>query len=346
MRPTSSALISRWAKPGGHVAVEVPNFRSFHRRTYASDWPFAAAPRARVALHPRRRWPATLRRAGLEPVCVRTRAATSGASTPLDETLGRPRSAPGGVDGWRRPPCWRGGGRPGPLPDRCPAVVAPSRRAGLRRQSTRAWSSSRWPRCAADEPGHLGSPSAAPARHALRPLRPGAGHPRRSTGRAGRARVRHPRLRPRRRPHRLQPPRASRSPYGHGFGETGLAAGGGPTAFRPPLYPLFLGAVYAVTGDSITAARLLQALLGVAAVGLLGVIAWQLWGRRVALIATGASPPSIRPSYSSGTRCSPSRCRSRCSSARSPPLSSTGAPAAAGWRWAARRRRRSSVWPR
>lgn len=83
---------------------------------------------------------------------------------------------------------------------------------------------------------------------------------------------------------------------GRGFGDTALAAGGGPTAFRPPLYPLFLGAVYAVTGDSITAARLAQAVLGVLAVGLLGVIAWQLWGRRTALVVLGVAavyPPFV-----------------------------------------------------
>src|SRR5690348_16137820 len=49
---------------------------------------------------------------------------------------------------------------------------------------------------------------------------------------------------------------------GHGWGHSELAAGGGPTAFRAPLYPLFLAAVYKVTNDSVTAARLAQALLG------------------------------------------------------------------------------------
>src|SRR5205814_345932 len=41
---------------------------------------------------------------------------------------------------------------------------------------------------------------------------------------------------------------------------------GGPTAFRPPLYPLFLAGVIKVAGDDhvLTAARLAQALLGVA----------------------------------------------------------------------------------
>jgi ABC-2 type transport system ATP-binding protein len=83
---------------------------------------------------------------------------------------------------------------------------------------------------------------------------------------------------------------------GHGFGETVLAAGGGPTAFRPPLYPLFLGAVYKVTGDSMGAALVAQAFLGVVTAGLLGVIGWQLWGRRAGLMALGVGavyPPLI-----------------------------------------------------
>jgi len=49
---------------------------------------------------------------------------------------------------------------------------------------------------------------------------------------------------------------------GKGFGTSVLSPSGGPTAFRPPLYPLFLGAVYKVTGGSMTAARLVQAVLG------------------------------------------------------------------------------------
>jgi 4-amino-4-deoxy-L-arabinose transferase-like glycosyltransferase len=84
--------------------------------------------------------------------------------------------------------------------------------------------------------------------------------------------------------------------HGHGFGDTVLAAGGGPTAFRAPAYPLFLGAVFRVTGDSLTAARLLQAGLGTVTVALIGIVAWQLWGRRTGIIAATLAavyPPLI-----------------------------------------------------
>ncbi|MEA2444581.1 MAG: hypothetical protein QOJ12_1873 [Thermoleophilales bacterium] len=66
---------------------------------------------------------------------------------------------------------------------------------------------------------------------------------------------------------------------------------GGPTAYRPPGFPMFLAAVYTVSeplgADRWVTARLAQALLGTAVVALLGVIAGQLWGRRTALFALG-----------------------------------------------------------
>ncbi|MEY2565775.1 MAG: hypothetical protein QOE35_304 [Actinomycetota bacterium] len=82
----------------------------------------------------------------------------------------------------------------------------------------------------------------------------------------------------------------------HSFGPSVLAAGGGPTAFRPPLYPLFLGAVYAVAGVSVGAALVAQAVLGVVVVALVGILGWQLWGRRAGLVALGLAavyPPLI-----------------------------------------------------
>jgi Dolichyl-phosphate-mannose-protein mannosyltransferase len=63
------------------------------------------------------------------------------------------------------------------------------------------------------------------------------------------------------------------------------AAVGGPSAFRPPGFPVPLGAVYAITGDSLTAGRLAQALVGTALVALTGLVAFRLWGR-VAALAT------------------------------------------------------------
>lgn len=65
-----------------------------------------------------------------------------------------------------------------------------------------------------------------------------------------------------------------------------------PTAFRPPGFPYFLGGVYRLTGvqraeaqPRIRVARIAQAVVGTAAVALLGLLATQLWGRRVGLVA-------------------------------------------------------------
>ena len=77
----------------------------------------------------------------------------------------------------------------------------------------------------------------------------------------------------------------------HGaFPPSGLAARGGPTAFRPPLFPLALAGVYELVGTASQktrweAGRVLEALLGAAAVALICLIVMRLWGRRVALVA-------------------------------------------------------------
>ena len=68
---------------------------------------------------------------------------------------------------------------------------------------------------------------------------------------------------------------------GHGF----ALSYGRPTAFRPPAYPIFLAAVYVVTGPDVEWGRIANALVGTGIVALIGVIALQLWGRREALIA-------------------------------------------------------------
>ncbi|HEU5064244.1 MAG TPA: glycosyltransferase family 39 protein [Solirubrobacterales bacterium] len=83
---------------------------------------------------------------------------------------------------------------------------------------------------------------------------------------------------------------------GEGFPESGYAPEGGPTALRPPVYPYFLGAVYAVFGDSVDAGRLAGALLGAASVWLLFLVVLRIWGRRVALVAAAAAavfPPLV-----------------------------------------------------
>jgi 4-amino-4-deoxy-L-arabinose transferase-like glycosyltransferase len=89
---------------------------------------------------------------------------------------------------------------------------------------------------------------------------------------------------------------------GHGYPEALPVLGGpGPSAFRPPLYPVVLSAVYLVTdttdeSERWLAARLEQALIGTLVVALIALIAFQLWGRRPALIAAGIAaiyPPLI-----------------------------------------------------
>lgn len=80
----------------------------------------------------------------------------------------------------------------------------------------------------------------------------------------------------------------------------GGTTNGRPTGFRPPGLPMFLAAVYTVTEplgvQRWTAARVAIAVLGTTAVALLGLVAWQLFGRRVALIALALAavfPPMI-----------------------------------------------------
>jgi 4-amino-4-deoxy-L-arabinose transferase-like glycosyltransferase len=69
------------------------------------------------------------------------------------------------------------------------------------------------------------------------------------------------------------------------------ASTGAPTAYRPPLWPVTLGATYAVA-DAVgvprwTAGRLVQALFGTAVVALAGAIAAAVWGRATALVTLG-----------------------------------------------------------
>ena len=84
--------------------------------------------------------------------------------------------------------------------------------------------------------------------------------------------------------------------FEHSYPPSTLAADGGPTAFRPPGYPVFLAAVYALPGPDVRAGLLAQALLGTIVVGLIGVLARQLWSRRTALVSMGIAavcPPLI-----------------------------------------------------
>jgi 4-amino-4-deoxy-L-arabinose transferase-like glycosyltransferase len=66
-----------------------------------------------------------------------------------------------------------------------------------------------------------------------------------------------------------------------------VAPSGGPSAFRAPGYPLVLGGVYALTGDSVEAGRYLNAVLGAVGVLLLYLVAARIFSRRVGLVAAG-----------------------------------------------------------
>jgi len=80
---------------------------------------------------------------------------------------------------------------------------------------------------------------------------------------------------------------------GDGFARIGPGPTG-ETAFRPPGYPVFLAGVYALGGRGwtqtsrrIVAGRVANALVGTAIVALIGLLAAQLFDRRVALVAMG-----------------------------------------------------------
>jgi 4-amino-4-deoxy-L-arabinose transferase-like glycosyltransferase len=62
-----------------------------------------------------------------------------------------------------------------------------------------------------------------------------------------------------------------------------------PTARRPPGYPVFLAAIYAVTGESARAGRVAQVILGVVVVALTGLLARRAFGGTVALFAAALS---------------------------------------------------------
>ena len=64
-------MMSRWAKPGGYVVVEVPNWHSFHRRNAGAGWS-GLRPLEHVGHYGPATMKATMKRAGLEPVMVRT----------------------------------------------------------------------------------------------------------------------------------------------------------------------------------------------------------------------------------------------------------------------------------
>ncbi|HET6910858.1 MAG TPA: acyltransferase family protein, partial [Mycobacteriales bacterium] len=76
--------------------------------------------------------------------------------------------------------------------------------------------------------------------------------------------------------------------HGHGFGVSHFAAAGGPTALRPPGFPLWLAGIEGVTGGHVLAARLADAIVGAAVVPLIVILARRLGGSRVVSLAAGA----------------------------------------------------------
>jgi 4-amino-4-deoxy-L-arabinose transferase-like glycosyltransferase len=77
--------------------------------------------------------------------------------------------------------------------------------------------------------------------------------------------------------------------HGH-FPTTLLAAPGGPTAYRPPLFPALLAVLDRVVGTGSAgtrweAGRLLEAVLGAVVVALICVVGARVWDRRVGLVA-------------------------------------------------------------
>lgn len=69
-----------------------------------------------------------------------------------------------------------------------------------------------------------------------------------------------------------------------------------PTAFRAPLYPSLLGAVFAVTGPSLGVAQAVNVVLGCAVVALLALVTSRVAGRLAGIIAGGIAavyPPLL-----------------------------------------------------
>jgi 2-polyprenyl-3-methyl-5-hydroxy-6-metoxy-1,4-benzoquinol methylase len=74
--PDSRAFLgtlARWARPGGFVTIEVPNWGSVQRRRLGPDWPHLR-PREHLAYFTPDTLPRTLERSGIEPVRTRSPA--------------------------------------------------------------------------------------------------------------------------------------------------------------------------------------------------------------------------------------------------------------------------------
>jgi 4-amino-4-deoxy-L-arabinose transferase-like glycosyltransferase len=86
---------------------------------------------------------------------------------------------------------------------------------------------------------------------------------------------------------------ASQVAHSGDYANTGVSAGGahGPTAYFPPAFPYFLAAVDLISGHrvpggpAIEPARIAQAVLGTGTVALVGLVAFEIFGAAVALVA-------------------------------------------------------------
>ncbi|GAC1316416.1 MAG: hypothetical protein NVSMB25_02100 [Thermoleophilaceae bacterium] len=78
-----------------------------------------------------------------------------------------------------------------------------------------------------------------------------------------------------------------------------------PTAYRPPGYPYALALAeklgQLLGAGPIAVARVFQALLGTLIVALIGLLAWRIWGRRIALIAMTLAAVEVPLILLSGT---------------------------------------------
>ncbi len=68
---TFLTTLARWARPGGYVAIEVPNFHSVQRRRLGHHWP-GLRPLEHLVHFTPHTLPRTMRAAGIEPVLVRS----------------------------------------------------------------------------------------------------------------------------------------------------------------------------------------------------------------------------------------------------------------------------------
>jgi 4-amino-4-deoxy-L-arabinose transferase-like glycosyltransferase len=88
--------------------------------------------------------------------------------------------------------------------------------------------------------------------------------------------------------------------HGRGFGPTLIRGLSGPSAFRTPLWPGLLAAVYWIVGAKLTVGRLVVALLSTVLVALIGTVFSLLLGRRVGVLTMGIAalyPPLIMAGY-------------------------------------------------